>query len=84
MSPRPAWRERERRVGNARTTLIDALRLADSGQFDEALVGCALAIVFLEPLTSRSRVEGLIEGIVANSRELRSDRLGAQHEEKQP
>lgn len=69
-----AHRERERRLSNARTTLIDALRLADSGQFDEALAGCALAMVFLTPLTSPSRVEGLIEAIVAGSRERRAER----------
>lgn len=61
-------KERERRISNARTTLIDALRLADSWQFDEALAGCALAIVFLEPLTNQKRVEALIESIVEGSR----------------
>lgn len=62
-------RDREHSERQVRTTLIDALRLADSGMFNEAAAGCALALVFLRPLTRQERVERIIGDIIEQSRD---------------
>lgn len=55
--------EIETRVRQARTTLIDALRLCDQGLLTEARVGCALAMVFLAPITNQQRAEAMIKAL---------------------
>ena len=52
---RRGHREREEAIGSARTTLIEALAYVDSGKLDEAVVGCALAMVFLAPVADLER-----------------------------
>ena len=56
--------DRQSRQHSARTTLIDALRLVDQGMLDEALVGCAIAMVFLAPVTNEQRVDGMVLGLL--------------------
>ena len=52
--------EREQRIKSARSTLIDALRLCDQGMLAEAMVGCAMAMAFLAPITNLEKAEGIV------------------------
>lgn len=56
--------DRQQRINSARSTLIDALRLVDDGKLDEGLVGCAMAMAFLAPVTDEARVDNLLQGVL--------------------
>lgn len=64
---RATYRQRENAQGNARTALIDALRLCDQGMFPEALVGAAMAVTFLARIAPETRVQDLLEVILQSS-----------------
>ncbi len=59
--------EQEQRIASARSTLIDALRLCDQGMLAEAMVGCAMAMAFLAPVTSLKKAEEIVAELQANA-----------------